>query len=213
MNVSQQNVRLVVSALFLSLSPLLAGCPTQPVATEPVLTQPVIKFTRQVSYGDNKAVETVTNEFGSTDLQMIAEKMVSSLLEDAIFNNRPTLKLGVVKNKTSEYIDTKNVMNSIRTQVVKSRKARIVSSNDENQAVTDEIAQQSQSGMYKKSQAAKVGNMTAAKYLLNGELTSIVKQNNTTKDVFYKFTLNLTDVEENSIEWSEEKEIRKTSRR
>lgn len=213
MRVTPWSSQLVVSLSALPLCLILSACPTQPVVSEPVLTQPVVKFSRQVSYGDSKGTETVTNEFGSTDLQMIAEKMVSSLLEDAIFNDRPTLKLGTVKNKTSEYIDTKNVMNSIRTQVVKSRKARIVSSNDENQAVTDEIAQQSQSGMYKKGQAAKVGNMTAAKYLLNGELTSIVKQNATTKDVFYKFTLNLTDVEENSIEWSEEKEIRKTSRR
>jgi PBP1b-binding outer membrane lipoprotein LpoB len=55
--------------------------------------------------------------------------------------------------------------------------------------------------------------MTAAKYSLEGELTSIVKQNNTTKDVFYKFTLKMFDVEEGTIEWQEEKEIRKTSKR
>lgn len=184
----------------------LSGCVTTG------LTQPVVSFSRQVSYGDSKSVEVVTNEFGSTDLQMIAEKMVGSLLEDPIFNSRPTLKLGTVKNKTSEYIDTKNIMSSIRTQVVKSHKAKIVSSNDENQAVTDELSQQNQTGLYKKKQVAKIGNMAAAKYLLAGELTSIVKQNSNTKDVFYKFTLNLYNVEENAIEWSEEKEIRKTSK-
>ncbi len=188
-----------------TLVSVLGGCATG-------LTQPVVSFSRQVSYGDSKAVEVVTNEFGSTDLQMIAEKMVGSLLEDPIFNSRPTLKLGTVKNKTSEYIDTKNIMSSIRTQVVKSHKAKIVSSNDENQAVTDELSQQNQTGLYKKKQIAKIGNMAAAKYLLAGELTSIVKQNSNTKDVFYKFTLNLYNVEENAIEWSEEKEIRKTSK-
>jgi hypothetical protein len=189
-----------------ALVSVLGGCVTTG------LTQPVVSFSRQVSYGDSKAVEVVTNEFGSTDLQMIAEKMVGSLLEDPIFNVRPTLKLGTVKNKTSEYIDTKNIMSSIRTQVVKSHKAKIVSSNDENQAVTDELSQQNQTGLYKKKQIAKIGNMAAAKYLLAGELTSIVKQNSNTKDVFYKFTLNLYNVEENAIEWSEEKEIRKTSK-
>ena len=61
----------------------LAGCPS--------LSQPSVSFSRQVSYGDNKAVETVTNEFGSTDLQMIAEKMVGSLLEDPVLANRPTI--------------------------------------------------------------------------------------------------------------------------
>src|SRR5437870_4649391 len=101
-------VRAVMALFVLPLCVVLSGCPTQ-------LSQPVVRFSRQVNYGDSKAVELVTNEFGSTDLQMIAEKMVGSLLEDPIFNSRPTLKLGTVKNKTSEYIDTKNVMSSIRT--------------------------------------------------------------------------------------------------
>ncbi len=55
--------------------------------------------------------------------------------------------------------------------------------------------------------------MTAAKYRFEGELTSIVKQNSSTKDVYYKFTLNLFDNEEGSLEWADEKEIRKTSKR
>ena len=55
--------------------------------------------------------------------------------------------------------------------------------------------------------------MTAAKYSLEGEIVSIVKQNMNTKDVFYKMTLKVYDVEDGSIEWQDEKEIRKTSRR
>ncbi|MCF5629355.1 penicillin-binding protein activator LpoB, partial [Pseudomonas syringae] len=36
---------------------------------------------KNISYGDTKAVETITNEFGSTDLQMIAESMTRSLAQ------------------------------------------------------------------------------------------------------------------------------------
>lgn len=185
---------------------MLTGCPA-------TLSQPTVKFSRQVSYGDNKAVETVTNEFGSTDLQMIAEKMVGSLLEDPILANRPTMTLSAVRNKTSEYIDTKAIMNSIQTALVKSRKVRFTRSADEMQAGVDELQRQNQSGLYKNQGKAKIGNMTAAKYSLEGEIVSIVKQNATTKDVFYKMTLKVYDVEEGSIEWQEEKEIRKTSTR
>lgn len=185
---------------------MLAGCPT-------TLSQPTVKFSRQVNYGDAKAVETVTNEFGSTDLQMIAEKMVGSLLEDPILANRPTMTLSAVRNKTSEYIDTKAIMNTIQTALVKSRKVRFTRSADEMQAGIDELQRQNQSGLYKNQGKAKIGNMTAAKYSLEGEIVSIVKQNATTKDVFYKMTLKVYDVEEGSIEWQEEKEIRKTSTR
>jgi len=81
------------------------------------------------------------------------------------------------------------------------------------QAGVDELQRQNQSGLYKQSSTAKIGNMTAAKYSMEGELTSIVKQSASTKDVFYKFTLKLFDVEEGTIEWQDEKEIRKTSTR
>lgn len=184
----------------------LSGCPAS-------LSQPTVSFARQVSYGDNKAVETVTNEFGSTDLQMIAEKMVGSLLEDPVLANRPTMTLSTVRNKTSEYIDTKAIMNSIQTALVKSRKVKFARSNDEMQAGVDELQWQNQSGLYKSQGKAQIGKMSAAKYTLEGEIISIVKQNNATKDVFYKMTLKLYDVEDGSIEWQDEKEIRKTSSR
>src|SRR6478672_902193 len=193
---------LFAGALLLSSVTVLTGCPA-------TLSQPTVKFSRQVSYGDAKAVETVTNEFGSTDLQMIAEKMVGSLLEDPVLANRPTLTLSTVRNKTSEYIDTKSIMNSIQTALVKSRKVRFARSADEMQAGVDELQRQNQSGLYKSAGKAKIGNMTAAKYTLEGEIVSIVKQSASTKDVFYKMTLKLYDVEEGSIEWQDEKEIRK----
>lgn len=166
----------------------------------------------QVAYGDSKAVETVTNEFGSTDLQMIAEKMVGSLVQDPILDGRPTMTLSNVKNKTSEYIDTKSIMNTIQTTLVKSRKVKFVRSMDEMQNGTDELQRQNQSGLYKSAGKAKVGNMTAAKYTLEGEIVSIVKNNGATKDVWYKMTLKVYDVEGGSVEWQEEKEIRKTSK-
>ncbi|GAB3361428.1 MULTISPECIES: penicillin-binding protein activator LpoB [Giesbergeria] len=174
---------------------------------------PTIRFDRQVNYGDAKGVELVTNEFGSTDLQMIAEKMTGSLLETGIFQGRPTVTISTVKNKTSEYIDTTNVMHSIQTALVKSGKVRFVRSINEMQAGVDELQRQNQSGLYKQNSTAKIGNMTAARYSMEGELTSIVKQTAGTKDVYYKFTLKLFDVEEGTIEWQDEKEIRKTTRR
>ena len=177
------------------------------------VSSPVVRFDRQVDYGDAKAVELVTNEFGSTDLQLIAEKMTGSLLETGIFQGRPTVTISRVKNKTSEYIDTTNIMNSIQTTLVKSGKVRFTRSIAEMQQGVDELQRQNQSGLYKQGSTAKVGRMTAAKYQLEGELTSIVKQSASTKDVFYKFTLKMFDVEEGTIEWQDEKEIRKTSQR
>jgi uncharacterized protein (TIGR02722 family) len=200
--------RLMTSTLLLCATLGLAACETRNI-----VSSPVVRLDRQVNYGDAKGVELVSNEFGSTDLQMIAEKMVGSLLETGIFQGRPNVTISTVKNKTSEYIDTTNVMNSIQTTLVKSGKVRFTRSMNEMQAGVDELQRQNQSGLYKQGTTAKVGQMTAAKYSLEGELTSIVKQNANTKDVFYKFTLKMFDVQEGTIEWQDEKEIRKTSKR
>ncbi len=193
----------------IGLAVLSAGC-----ETTNTVASPVIRFDRQTTnYGDAKGVELVTNEFSSTDLQMIAEKMVGSLLETGVFQGRPTVTISTVKNKTSEYIDTTNVMNSIQTALVKSGKVRFTRSIQEMQTGVDELTRQTQSGLYKQKSAAKVGQMTAAKFSVEGELTSIVKQSAATKDVFYKFTMKLFDVEEGTVEWQDEKEIRKTTKR
>lgn len=193
----------VVSSLALGM--LVSSCTS--------LSQPVERFSRATNYGDSKAVETLTNEFGSTDLQMIAETMVGSLLEDPILTDKPVMTLGSVKNKTSEYIDTKSIMNSIQTQLVKSRKVKFARSADEMDQGVAELQRQNQSGLYKEQGKAKIGNMTAAKYSLEGEIVSIVKQTEKAKDVFYKMTLTVYNVEEGTVEWQEEKEIRKTSKK
>ncbi|OZI36181.1 penicillin-binding protein activator LpoB [Bordetella genomosp. 1] len=196
--VSSARIALVLGAML-----ALAGCQT---------TQPTVGSS-DVSYGDTKAVETVTNEFGSTDLQMIAESMTGSLLESPVLDGRPTLTLAPVLNKTSEYIDTKSIMNTIQTRLVKSGKVRFTRSMDEMQSGVEELQRQNQSGLYKNQGRAKMGNMSGARFMLEGEITSIVKRGRDVKDVYYKITLKLYDVAEGTIEWQDEKEIRKTSRR
>lgn len=194
-----------VSALAAMIA-LLGGCAT----TEgPVVTS------GKVSYGDSKSVETVTNEFGSTDLQMIAEAMTRSLLQSApiVRGNRPRVTIADVQNKTSEYIDTRAITDTIRAQLLKSGQVRFVADINQMQDQTDELIRQNQTGMYKKSTAKKIGNMVGADFRITGNITSITKRTSDIKDVYYKFSLMLMNVETGEIEWADEKEIRKTSAR
>jgi uncharacterized protein (TIGR02722 family) len=168
---------------------------------------------KNINYGDTKAVETVTNEFGSTDLQMIAESMTRSLAQSGILQGRPVVQVYDVKNKTSEYIDTREITTSIKTQLMKTGTARFASDNTQMQSQVDQLKLQNQSGLYKQNTVAKTGNMIAAKYRLEGSISSIVKRSSDYKDVFYKFSLQLIDVESGLAEWMDEKEIRKTTER
>lgn len=170
----------------------------------------------QVRYGDAKQVETVNADYGSTDLQMIAEAMTRSLLQSkAISGNKdaPIVTLADVKNKTSEYIDTRVITDKIRTQLLKSGQVRFAVSISEMQNQTEELKRQNQSGLYKNSTISKTGNMQGAQYRIEGSIASIVKTNKDVKDVYYVFNLNLINNETGLIEWADEKEIRKTATR
>ena len=96
----------------------------------------------QVRYGDAKAVETVNANYGSTDLQMIAEAMTRSLLQSKAISgskDAPIVTLADVKNKTSEYIDTRVITDKIRTQLMKSGQVRFAVSVSEMQNQTEEF--------------------------------------------------------------------------
>ena len=77
-------------------------------------------------YGDARGVETLTNEFGSTDLQLMAESMARSMLQAPVIasNNLPVLTVQEVRNKTSEYIDTRAITDSIRSELQKGGRVR-----------------------------------------------------------------------------------------
>lgn len=184
----------------------LSGCAT---------TSPEVS-SGPVQYGDAKAVETVTNEFGSTDLQTIAESMARSMMQSRPVTQArktPLVTIAEVKNKTSEYIDTRSITDSIRAQMLKSGAVRFAVDTVAMQNQTDELIRQNQTGLYKKSTAKKIGQMEGADFRVEGNITSIVKRTSDIKDVYYKFSLMLVNNESGVIEWADEKEIRKTTRR
>ncbi len=166
----------------------------------------------QTRYGDERAVETLTNQFGSTDLQLIAESMTRSMLQAPVIvsGNLPIVTVQEVKNKTSEYIDTRAITDTIRAELQKGGKVRFaVDAAAMNQQVEELKRQQSE--YYAKDEAAQIGRMVGAQYRMEGNITSIVKQVKDTKDVYYKFNLQLWNIRNGLLEWSDEKEIRKTT--
>tara|TARA_Y100001963_G_scaffold95378_1_gene131253 strand:+ start:444 stop:1037 length:594 start_codon:yes stop_codon:yes gene_type:complete len=189
----------VLSLAALATALLLTGCASK------------------VDYGDAQARETVTTDFGSTDLQMIAAKMVDDMMVfppivDMTRERRPVLFVDRVKNKTSEHIDTESITDTIQTKLINSGKFRFVDMSVVNR-VREQLEYQQDSGMVDQATAAQMGRQIGAEFMLYGNLSSIVKRDDSTKDVYYKFTLKLLNIQSGIIEWSGEKEIRKTRKR
>jgi uncharacterized protein (TIGR02722 family) len=169
---------------------------------------------KRVEYGDPTAVETLTIDFGSTDLQMIAEKMVQSLLSSPSVQegNRPVILVSGVGNKTDEHIDTKAITDKIRTTLVQSGAVRFVA-DEVREEVMRELRYQTDSGFVDPETRKRIGKLVGAGYLLAGEITSIRKKAGRETDLYFKITLNLVELETGLIRWAEEKEIRKGQKR
>ena len=186
----------ILAAVFAGL--VLASCASGP----------------KVSYGDATAVETTTTGFGSTDLQSIAAKLVDDLISfppivQMTAQRRPVVFVDKIKNKTTEHIDTESITDSVQTKLLQSGKFRFVDMTAV-KAVQEQMQFQMDSGMVDPNKAAAFGKQTGAEFMLYGNMSSIVKRNSSTKDVYYKFTLKLVNLESGIMEWAGEKEIRKT---
>ena len=168
----------------------------------------------KVAYQDATEVETTTIDFGSTDLQQIAAKMVDSLLTfppivEVTRERRPVMFVDKIKNKTTEHIDTESITDTITTRLLRSGKFRFIDM-AKVADVREQLAFQNRGGMVNRNTAAQIGRQIGAEYMMYGNLSSIVKKSSDVKDVYYKFTLKVMHLESGIIEWSDEKEIRKT---
>ncbi len=167
----------------------------------------------KITYGDAQSVETTTIDFGSTDLQTIAAEMVDSMMMSGSVaaitrDQRPIVFVERIKNKTSEHIDTESITDTISTKMLNSGKFRFVDM-DRVESVRQQLNFQNTDELVNQSAAIQFGKMVGAQYMLYGNLSSIVKNAGSDKDVYYKMTMRLMDLETGLIEWADETEIRK----
>jgi uncharacterized protein (TIGR02722 family) len=167
----------------------------------------------QVKYGDPGSAKPVSTEFGSSDLQQIADSMVDSLLifppiVELTAAKRPVIAVDRVKNKTMQHIDTESITDSVRAKLIKSGKFRFIDRTTDAQTI-DEIKIQQEGGLVDKSTAVDFGKQIGAEFLLTANFSEIKQKAGSITDVYYKFTMSLKNLKTGILEWSDEKEIRK----
>ena len=198
--------------------------------TLPILAAlPLIAFgaCSSVSYDDPEKVETLTIDFGSTDLQVMASNMVTSLnsapqlayLENPTkgSDKRVIMLMGGVNNRTSEHIDTEGITDSIRSALLQGGRFRFVAGKQGQDEIGDQVRFQEGSGRVDPAQARAFGKQLGAEVVLFGTLRSIEKTKGRTlegglqkkQDVWYQFVLECSNIETGEIIWSNIKEVRK----
>jgi penicillin-binding protein activator len=169
-------------------------------------------FTRG-TYEDPNTIEMLSDHFNENDLQLIAKKMVASLVNSPRFSQMgpgapmPVVLVGRMKNRTSEHIDMNSLADKIQTGLAQSGRFALL-----DKAAREDIAEEyefQQSGYVDPRAAKGPGQQVSADYLMTAEISSIVQQVGRDKLVYYKMTAKLNNVRTGLVEWTDEKEIRK----
>lgn len=152
----------------------------------------------------------LNDQWSETDMQKVAHDLVASMTQHPVINNAKTPPLVMVtglQNKTSEHIDTQSIMDMIRVELMKTGKVSFID-REARQDIADEYNYQN-SGMVSDETKKSPGGQEGADFIVNGRLDSIVQEVGKDKSVYYKVTLNLTNLKSSRIVWSDQKQIRK----
>lgn len=161
-------------------------------------------------YDDVERENLMNDQWSETDMQGAVKTMVASMVQHksiADAKKMPTVMVTNLQNKTSEHIDTQNIMDMVRVDLTNSGKVQFVDKEARGD-ISDEYDYQN-TGIVSEETKKSPGGQIGADFIINGRLDSIVQEVGKDKSVYYKFTLNLTNLKTGVIAWTNYKQIRK----
>jgi len=162
-------------------------------------------------YTDPDRVILLDDRFNESDMKILADALVKSLEEHPIVasqKTKPVFFVERVTNSTSEHIDMDSLTDKIRTALIKTGKV-VFHDKKQRGVLTEEYEYQTKSGNVDQRTAKEKGHQIGSDFILSGDFSSIVQEVGNKKVMYYKLTLNATDIKTGLISWSEEKEVKK----
>jgi uncharacterized protein (TIGR02722 family) len=152
----------------------------------------------------------MTDRWSETDMQKAVKDLVASAVKhDVVANAKrpPIVMVTKLQNKTSEHIDTQSVTDMVTVELTSTGKVQFV-----DKAAREDMAEEygyQDSGMVSRETKKGKGQQVGADLIMNGRIDSIVQEVGKDKSVYYKITLNLTNLSTGLIVWTDQKQIRK----
>jgi uncharacterized protein (TIGR02722 family) len=162
-------------------------------------------------YDDNvEDTNLLTDKWSETDMQKaVADLVASAVAHPAISGAKrpPVVMVTKLQNKTSEHVDTQSVTDMFTVELMKTGKVAFV-----DKAAREDIAEEydyQDSGMVNRETKKGKGGQVGADFIMNGRLDSIVQEAGKDKTIYYKMTMNLTNLKTGLIQWTDHKQLRK----
>jgi hypothetical protein len=161
-------------------------------------------------YDDVQRENLLNDQWSETDMQNAVKDLVASLVNHPSIANAktpPVVMVTQLQNKTSEHIDTQSIMDMFRVELMNSGKIEFIDK-EARQDIKDEYDYQN-SGVVSDETKKGPGGQTGADFIVNGRMDSIVQEVGKDKTVYYKMTMNLTNLKTSKMVWSNYKQMRK----
>ena len=173
--------------------------------------------TKEIDLATDKAE---TSDFASADLQRITDGMMNSIAANGFFQQYAAANVGQkpvmllakeLINKTDEHIDTRLILEKIRTRMINEGKAQFVDDQAFDMALEQLNLQASD--LYDNAKAAQLGKFVGAKYVLRGSISNIRKVEGKENINYVNVTMNIFEVETLLIKWTDEVEFKRVTKR
>jgi penicillin-binding protein activator len=197
--------RELICVSLVCLSIVLSSCANRPDPVVHTLSGTVRRIDP-----DTTIITDVTTD--SQDLRTICQRMARSLINIRPISNAvspPRIAFLEMVNRTTEDIDSYNLLDSIRTQLVKNSDGRVIFVDRERINSIMNERQMKRAGTVGSS-GPKV--LSGVDYFLTGRAYSEMKALSGVRESYYRFSFRLTDAESGDIIWQDEYEFKKAGR-
>lgn len=199
-----------------NLNAMLRSLPLFSLLIFPLCVLVACSPSRETTRVDSDTQTDLSGRWNETDARKVADKMIGGMLGSAWLqrwgqdnDERPTLIIGPIRNKTMQHIDKEIFIKDIERNLVNSGKVQFVAARDEREAIRAEREdQQTQATM---ESAADMAQEIGADFMVLGTISSNVQENlkGDKASMFYTVNMELVNIEKNTKAWLNEKEIKK----
>lgn len=172
----------------------------------------VVGCATRVSRVDSGEEIALSDRWNAKDSQLVAEEMITDMLSfpwardfELQNNNRPTIIIQRIANKSHEHIAIDTFVNDIKRSIIRSGRADFVAGGEERKAIRSERQDQELNA----SKAKEQGQEQASDFAISGSINSIVDQVGGDRVTFYQVDMKLIDMANNREVWNGQKKIQK----
>lgn len=174
----------------------------------------VMSCARQITRVNPDKTIDLSGRWNDTDSKLVAQEMSKDVLSRAWRDNymkikgrNPVVIVGMVSNKTSEFIEPEVFIKDVEKEFINAGTVRVVTNSVFREKLRTERADQQQ---YASQETMKKwGKELGADFMLFGTINAITDGRGKKQTIFYKVNLELADIETNEIVWIGDKEIKK----